>query len=484
MSNPLSLGLASIAEGLRKAQASVNSPESRWRRGDLGYKFWPVQHEMAAVLRSPSSLTKVLNCSRRLRKTSTALTLAIELALQRKKAQIRFAASTGKQLRKIVHPLVKLITNDAPSDLKPIWKSQDGLYFFPSSGAELHLAGVNNGHEDDLRGTEADLFVIDEAQVIDKLKYLVDDVAMPQLLTTDGQLWVLLTPPTTPVHESVSYVQEAQLAGPGHYAEFDIYRSEYPADRIERFCKKSGGKESTTWQREYMCKFVVDENFHIIPEWKDEYVQEYVQDELYKYYAKYEGMDIGVRDLTVNLFGTYDFRKATLYIEDEFAVNGPRMTTQVVADAINGKEKALWGETKPRLRISDNNNLFLLQDLGLLHGIYFAPTNKDTLEAMVNEVRLWVSKGRIKVSPKCTQLIGCLKYGVWNGKRKEFERSINFGHFDALAALIYLVRNIDVNSNPVPPNWNANPDRDYIRDQGKLVGNAKVMKQALLGKKK
>ena len=47
-------------------------------------------------------------------------------------------------------------------------------------------------------------------------------------------------------------------------------------------------------------------------------------------------------------------------------------------------------------------------------------------------------------------MIGSLKYGVWNDRRTEWERSTVYGHFDALAALMYLVRNIDQASNPIP----------------------------------
>ena len=85
-----------------------------------------------------------------------------------------------------------------------------------------------------------------------------------------------------------------------------------------------------------------------------------------------------------------------------------------------------------------------------MHNLTFAPTGKDQLEAMVNEVRLLVKQGRLKVDPRCDQLIGCLKYAVWTDNRKQFDRSTAYGHYDALAALIYLVRNIDQFTNPVP----------------------------------
>jgi hypothetical protein len=376
---------------------------------------------------------------------------------------------------------MRKICEDAPPDLKPIWKLQDGFYYFPSTRAELHLAGVNNGHEDDLRGTAADLCVVDEAQLIDKLRYIVNDVMMPQLIDQDrarGTLWMLLTPPKTPIHECMEYVQEARNAA--CYAEFDIDDSEYTEDVKEIFAQEAGGRESVTWQREYLCQFIVDTNYSIVPEFKDEYVREYVPDEYFKFYEKYDGMDIGVRDKTVVLFGTYDFKKATLYIQDELTMEGARMTTQVVADGIRKKELELWKEQKPRLRISDNNNLILLQDLGLIHGLYFAPTSKDTLEAMVNEVRLWVGRGRIIVNPKCEQLIGSLKYGVWNDRRTEWERSSVFGHFDALAALMYLIRNIDQATNPIPRLIGVDPDNTFIdrKERERISASGEELKKA------
>jgi len=121
-----------------------------------------------------------------------------------------------------------------------------------------------------------------------------------------------------------------------------------------------------------------------------------------------------------------------------------------------------------------------LQDLGLIHGIHFAPTSKDTLEAMVNELRLWVSRGRIVVSPRCSQIIGCLKFGVWNDHRTAWERSANYGHFDALAALMYLVRNIDQSSNPVPRLYSINDDDHFIskKERDTLTDSGEALKKA------
>lgn len=491
MPSTVSLALGNIAQRLRHSKGSANpNAEKYWRAGDLSYKFWPVQHKMAGVLEAPidvRSLKRVLNCSRRIRKTTTALIKSTELCLRKSGAQVRFVAPTQRMLRKIIRPIMVQICEDAPADLKPIWRGSEGSYLFPSTGAELHIGGANNDHEDDNRGTFADLCVVDEAQLIKRLKYLVDDVLMPQLMDENkprGALWMLLTPPKTPVHECRGYVIEAQANN--CYGEFNIMESGYSQEVIAKFCEEAGGEKSTTWLREYMCQFVVDLNYAIVPEWQDSFSATYAPDEFYKFYFRYEGLDIGTKDLTVNIYGVYDFKKAKLMIQDETVINGPKMTTEGLAKQIKDKEAELWcKETKVHLRIADNSNLILLQDLALLHGITFAPTSKDTLEAMVNNLRIWVGSGKVQVDPKCKQMVGCLKYGVWDDKRVKWEKSTVYGHFDALAALMYLVRYVDIVTNPIPRDYGIKPDdMHYIpeKDAG-LSDSGSALKRLLLPKR-
>lgn len=469
----LSFALAELAKNLSESKNSLEVDKC-WRSGDISYKFWPVQKKMAEVLEGPGSLKRVLKCSRRLRKTTTALALSIKTALRKKKALIRFAAATRDSLIETIFPIMDQLCDDAPDDLKPVWLAQKHHYFFPSTESIISVAGCDNlkaiGR---LRGKAADLCVVDEAQEIVELRYLIDDVMMPQLMGVDkpkGPLWMLFTPPKTPVHESIKYFQQAKLDNAA--AEFNIYDGGYSPEVIETFKREAGGENSTTWRREYLVEEVVDENYALAKEWKNDYIQTYQQDEYYKFYDRYVGMDIGVRDLTVLLFAVYDFKRAKLFIQDELWWNGPTMTTQIVADGIKAKEQELWGEKKPKLRIGDNNNLIFLQDLTLIHKIPFMPTSKDDLAAMVNEVRLWINQGRLIVDEKCKQLLGCLKYGVWDKNHKEFERSVAFGHFDAFAALMYLIRNIDQNTNPVPAMFGLDANSQWVNaDRYKKVAS-------------
>lgn len=462
-----------------------------WRGHDLRFKFKPAQFQMCAdIFRSPH-MKYVIKCARRLGKTYMLCCIAIMQCLKQANSMIRYAAPTHKALKKFIIPVMKIILKDCPEDIRPVFLGSEGIYRF-KNGSEIHLAGVNNDNADSLRGTFADLFIIDEAGFVDDLKYLIDDVALPQFLDPDGKivagrrLILSGSPSRTPAHEFTEISRMAEIEG--NYSHYDIYAGGYPDETLEIYKKECGGENSTTWKREYLALDVVDENFAIVPEWRASYIaepplHEELDQKKFKYWHKYVALDIGVRDLTVALFAYYDFARATLYVLDEVVMNGVQMTTERLQKEIKAQEAvSFWGYEVYR-RISDID-LLLLNDLRALHALYFSPTDKGKLEEMVNEVRIWVNAGRVIVSPNCKQLIGCLSYGIWNEKRSDFERVPQFGHFDALAALMYLIRNVDQRGNPLPAAFGLeleNTFYDTLEDRQK---NKDLIKKAFDIKKR
>lgn len=451
-----------------------------WVAGDLRYKFKPAQAQMFNDIYASKNIKYVIKCARRLGKTYLLCCIAIMQCLNKDGAMVRFAAPTSKALRKFIIPIMNAICTDCPPEIKPEFKESQNVYQF-RNGSEVHLAGVNNDNSDSLRGTFADLFIIDEAGFVDNLKYLIDDVAFPQFLDPNGsvvagrRLIVSSSPAKTPAHEFTEIAQKAQMEG--CYSHYDIYAGGYSADTLDMYKKEVGGDESTTWKREYLALDVVDENYALVPEWRDSYIQDATIDDKFKFYHKYVALDIGVRDLTVALFSYYDFSKACLYVLDEVSMNGPQMTTERLAQAVRDKESSTFQNLTVHRRISDIE-LLLLNDLRALHNLYFSPTDKGRLEEMINEVRIWVNSGRVIVSPKCEQLIGCLRYGVWTENRKEFDRSIKYGHYDALAALMYLIRNIDTRTNPIPVGYGKN-EEDWFFEDTERNGNKQTIKKML-----
>jgi hypothetical protein len=174
-------------------------------------------------------------------------------------------------------------------------------------------------------------------------------------------------------------------------------------------------------------------------------------------------MDIGVKDLTGILYAYYDFLTGKIVVEDEATFKGRSFTTANLAASVKKTEDELWGLKKPFLRISDNNNLILLNDLAIDYDVTFIPTAKDNKHAWINQIRILVSEERLIINPKCKQLIFHLKNATWNKNKTEYERSLDGGHYDLIDALAYLIRNIAYSRNPYPKGYGMMYGDSYIR---------------------
>jgi hypothetical protein len=442
--------------------------ELAWEKGLLkwicrGYQR-DVYDQIHAWIADPQVLKACLNISRRWGKTFVLCLVAVEVCLRKSGAQVRFAAPTGLEMRKRTLPIMRVILRTCPAHLKPKWNGQDKCWTFPN-GSQIHIAGVNDGHAEDLRGAGCDLAIVDEGGFVDELGYLVGSVLLPMTLEERGTLIGSSTPPRTLAHDYYSFATECMATG--NYLHRDIYSTGRDEAEIAIYAKESGGYASTTFKREFGAQFVVDEELQIIPEWNAAYARSAEPSEYRRFWANYEAMDLGEtkRDFTAVLFGHYNFLEARLYIEDEIVDDKtPRMTIDQLAIKVKARERELWsvdGETPPiKLRIADNNNPELLVDMSAKYSLPFYPTSKDELLAMVSKLRIWVNAGRVVVDPRCTHTLLCLERGIWKDEaniNKDFLRSSALGHLDGLAALIYLVRNIDESTNPVP--WDYGIDR-------------------------
>lgn len=461
--------------------------EQAWHQGTLKWLLLPHQFKLYDAITQSTGLKYYANCARRFGKSTDLCVISLEHCLRTPNRQVRFAAPTNKMLRKITHPIYRQLLETCPDDIRPVYSSRDDIYSF-HNGSEIHLAGTDAGHAENLRGTTSTLNLLDEAGFMDDLMYLLDDILLPQTLTTGGRTILSSTPPRTPEHELSIVRDECQAKG--NYIEFDIYQNTSLSRQvIEQYCEEAGGPESTTWKREYLCQFIPDENVVLVPEWGPQQTRQYVVeppiDEYYQYYHRYVSMDLGIKnDFTAALFGYYDFKRAALVIEDEFQIKGPEVTTDILRSKVVNTEMKLWGEKKPLRRISDNNNPLLIQDLLTLHNVPFIATDKNALHSMLNEVRLWVKQGRILISPKCDILRRCLENGIWENEKKiQFGRTKSLGHMDMLAALIYLVRNIDTNTNPIPFTHGISADDYFITKPDNSSKEVKAMKQMFFGGK-
>lgn len=437
-----------------------------WRDGDLEWLLHSGQAAVLVAFAAATSRLYVLECSRRWGKSWLACVLCVMFAVQRPNAQVRYAAPTGKMVRKIILPLMREILEDCPEDMAPSWNVQEGVFRFPN-GSEIHVAGCDNGGADSLRGVSTDLAVVDEAGFISDLGYLVQSVLMPQLLTVDGRLFLASTPAVSPDHEWSDYCDQAEQSGA--YSHATIYDAPHiSAEQREEFFAIAGGENSVSARREYLAERIVDTAHAVVPEFASvEHSIVHVCERPSHYFWWTSG-DIGFIDLAVFAFGYVDFKRAKLVVVGEVAMQRAKSTDINVAVA--RKERELFPGSAPRERVIDAAAITIADmdervnlETGERarpdeHGAHIVEmrwrlAQKDDAAAALNELRVALAELRVELDPSCTVIRSHLRNGVWNKSRNSFERVERDGvrhHFDGIDAMKYLVRHVDMRANPFP----------------------------------
>lgn len=462
--------------------------EIAWRQGNLSYLLHRGQREAKAAFHdAKESLVYVICCSRRYGKSYLACVMSIEEALKKPGAQVRYAAQTKDAVKKIVRPLMSQILEECPKDLKPVHTRNEGVYRFPN-GSEIHVAGAEAGAAERLRGTSTDFAVIDEAGFIDEtnggedLENLVNDVLMPQTLTTGGRILLISTPAKSASHAfQLKYCLRAEAEGA--YLHRTIYDAPHIDEKTrEKYMKEAGGEDSPTWQREYLARVIVDATVAVIPEFsiKERDIVR-VPPERPEFFDAYVGADLGYHDLTAVLFGYYHFPEAKIIVEDELIFH--KTNSGAIVDAIREKEAELWGSQEPRKRVADVKQQ-IIRDLSVDYGMKFRQPKKDDKDAAINQLRLAIADEKLIIAPNCVNTIAHLKAAIWNKSRTEFARSGQFGHFDAVDALIYLIREVNRNANPFPQGRGLSHDTHYIPPKQELGKPSEIRKLVKISRRR
>lgn len=413
-----------------------------WRRGNLSWQLRDYQREMVAAVDRSAKRVFFSLCSRRMGKTRTALTRAHEKA--RKGRVVRFCYPTLLQAEDVLVPMSDEILSTCPDEFKPKFSAKHLAWEYPDG--MVKLAGAENRRAANrLRGATTDDFMLDEAGFYDEFEYILKDVVMPTLLTSDGMAWLLSTPSDTPGHPSrETYLKCAADGATAHY-DINVIKPYYGQERIDEFIAEAGGLDSTTCQREYFCKWVTDAARAVVPEFtanKTALVGEVPRPD---HYHPIVAADFGFNDMTVVAFGYYDFARAVVVIEDEIACQ--RQSSLEVGRRVHAKEREL-GYEEPQ-RVADAP-LQILADMYEATGVTFGPARKDDADAALNHLRRCCQERKILIHPRCTTIIAHLEAAIWNRSRTNYERSEAHGHYDGVDAVKYLLRHVDMHSNPFP----------------------------------
>ena len=386
------------------------------------------------------------------------------------------------QAREIVMPEVDIIQAHCPDKLKFKFYKTDSFYE-GFNGSRLYLRGVNEDRGESTRGAFAHGITCDEFGSWKDPHYIVNEVLLPQLLSTNGQLIKASTPPRDLGH--LYYEDRDRAYRENRLIQKTIWDYEghlYTRAQILEMCEAVGGENSPAWRREFLCEPISDPDMLIVPEFSE--LENVVDDDYPRpdWPTFYVAGDSGMDDNTAMLFGCYDFQKNEIVVEDEYVQNG--QTTKTVIDAAKAKELELWGdEVKPKKRVYDADKQ-LIYDIWVDHKYQiFAPEKTDKIAA-IHELRQEVQSRRFKVKRRCKNLIQQLKVGMWrDSKHTDFQRSEGLGHLDAIAAAIYLQRSIDRKLNPVPHNYGLSKFTHHINTGSSPLGQTQRALNEVFGRK-
>jgi len=435
-------------------QAKKKATATLWRTGkftDLLLNSY--QQDMLRSYDESDYVMHFLLSSRRIGKTWVESTVALRQCLARPNSRVLFLSTTTEQVEEICDQTFSLLLESCPPELKPEYQKKSHKYIFPN-GSEIRVKGLDKSGGDAIRGVKAHLVIFDEACFMRGLNNIIDSVVMPMVIATKGRILFGSTPPSTPGHDSIDIIRRCEIEKALCKKDLMVSLNVlYEQRQIDEFIRQAGGIDSSVCRREYFCEIVTEADLAIFPACTEGKMKEIVKDTPFPKHPvdRYVSMDIGFRDLTVILFGYWDYPRAKLVIQGEVVMAKNKADTDSVAKEIKKKETELWGKITPKKRVCDTDPR-MIADLRKLSKIKFTATKKDDKQAKINQTNLMFLNCDIEINPRCTTLIDHCRYGVWKENFTEYQRTKAMGHFDAVDALVYLVRNISRNNNPIPAN--------------------------------
>jgi hypothetical protein len=445
--------------------------ELLWRRANLEFLLDQNQKDLFDIYKNTKERVIVWTLARSSGKSRTLCVIAITECLKNDKALVKYCCAKQNDAQRIIQPLMREILETCPEELKPQYIVSEKAYKFPN-GAQIQLSGLDNGRSESLRGGSSVLCIVDEAgerslgKKTDGLDYIVKSILIPSVIRSkeiDGKVILASTPPLKFEHPYIGFMRRAEAKGV-HTIRTVFQNPRMTAQMIGDIIEECGGINSPTFRREYLCEILRSEDEAVIPEFtklvQDAVIKEWTRPPFLDFYVS---MDLGMKDLTVALFAYYDFKADKVIIEDEVVMNGQKFTTDFLASEIKRKECELFINPNtleirsPLKRVSDNN-LIVINDLHMLHSLLFIPTRKDDKDAALNNLRIMIAAEKIIINPRCKTLIAHLRDATWNKGKTTYERSFDNGHYDAVDAASYLIRNIDFSHNPYPAGYSGYKD--------------------------
>jgi hypothetical protein len=446
-------------------------------------------------------------CGRRHGKTARALVVDVEEMIQRPGCRGLIATPLAKSIGGIIVPLTKILFAGAPDGYFPKYVRSHGPdgpgLYIEAVDSYCKLIGLDK-NPDATRGEYLDFAHISEAGFVKGLYELVTSVLMPQFRYRP-HAWLAMETSTAKVADcefNSEFREDAKLRGA--YRTHTIRdNTSLTEDEIDQEERRSGGAGSAQCQRELYCELTRDPDDMVVPEF-DESVHVVAPEliERPRYALAHVGFDPGTTDPHGLVWLYFDWSRQCIVVEGAWARSNA--STGTIAATVQEFEARLWGaahrapgerkrelsirealmtgddkvweapqaaltywdageyslKPNPYSRISDIDNQFVL-DMNTDHGMNVRKALKGpgSKEADTEHLRVLFGARPVKIvivrNGHTEPLIMQLRSGEWNtdetGHRTDWKRTKTLGHLDCIAALKYVVRDVQWTKNPNKP---------------------------------
>jgi len=461
-----------------------------WRVGSLEHLLDETQLEIHNFVRDCPSRTVYVSASRQLGKSFGNIVAACETAIRNPGGRINYIAKTFGALSKMMESSMRLIAEQAPPELRPVFVTGKSRWVFPeegpAAGAFVQLVGADDvGGADTARGGAVVLNIVDEAAFIDCLDYLLNSVVKPMGMRAAAQTVLTTSPALSPDHYSCDV--EDTCAAQGALIVRD-YWSPGMLTREEKVAFLEGEAAAlnltleqftatSTYRREYGCQRVLDTTLAVVPEFPEHRATIVEAGRVAvrpPYCDLYFAGDPGTDDFFGGLFAVVDWRRSKLVIEHELLLEKANTATFVREwQAVMAAHYPCAQDDVRSMRIVTADNAYnvvrpyaaildttvskaICADIHSYHGLSFSPAVTADRETSINELRLVVASGRLEIHPRCEKLITQLGVATRKKPGGDMVRSKRHGHFDLVSSCRYLVRSIDWTHNPFPADYGFN----------------------------
>lgn len=464
-----------------------------WKKGNLSWKLDSSQQDLYKDYYTVALNRCVWSLSRQTGKTWTVCTIALEEAIKFPGIRMAYIAPELNDAKDLTEQTFDQLCEDAPAECIPKFNSQKNRWEW-ENGSFLKVVGTDNKNYKKIRGRKYNRVFLDEFCFMDDFQKVFFSCVKPTMTSVaDSKTIFISTPPETADHESNMILDTAEENGTLiKKTIFDCPRftHEYIMDEIVADYTPLGGLEAVEFRREFMVERIPDITKLVLPEVNPDLIPKIVADlERPTYFNSIEAFDWGVLDNNAGLFAYVNYDQQVLVIEDEMFIDGVHFTTQDIARDIARIERELWGHNDSSIQRVCDNNLQIINDMCTMYNLSMYATAKHERSAAIMHVRKLIGNGQIIINPRCVNLIEQIQSATWaNAKKREFSRR-NGHHYDLVAALIYLVRNANLEVSPYPVNFDTmhkQPNSYFMKKSSnkKTSGDAEVLKNIFTIKKK